>query len=510
MKEANVYFTFSAKSPSCARETSRGRMWKYILGGILAPLVSFAQMQDYSWYFGCGAGLSFKTSPPTPLLNGSFCGSEACASISDDTGRILFYSDGDKLFNIYGDTLANGNGLPTYLSNFGSTNTNGVLILPVPDSDSLFYVFSQNSYVADSGLWYNVVNPYHNALQGKLLTPKNRRLLQRYTSEKLAAVKHANGRDWWVLCHGGFGNFFEFLIRPDSILGPFEYNIGSSDITGNGQIAEMFFSQNGSKLFKLSYAGSIDKYDFDRCSGFISGYRQYGDTGWALSHRMYYGGSCSPNGNLIYVSTLNLYMQFDSLWQINISNEAAAVWTLVWANPFQNLVIGQHQLGPDNKIYISIGTETGDTMPKTHLKKISYITNPDSVGLGCGFQFEALNLNGGLMFLSLPNSPSYNLGALPGSPCDTLGLGEPHIENSLRGVSLFPNPNSGRFTLGYFLPQGSSGKLEVYNLLGEKVYEQELKKNSREVQINLALAKGIYLCRVVSSNQSQSIKFMIE
>ena len=77
-------------------------------------------------------------------------------------------------------------------------------------------------------------------------------------------------------------------------------------------------------------------------------------------------------------------------------------------------------------------------------------------------------------------------------------------------AALFPNPNSGSFTLNYFLPHGSSGKMEIYNLLGEKVYEQELKKNSREVQVNLSLAKGIYLCRVVSGNETRSVKFVVE
>ena len=82
--------------------------------------------------------------------------------------------------------------------------------------------------------------------------------------------------------------------------------------------------------------------------------------------------------------------------------------------------------------------------------------------------------------------------------------------DAMQYLSLSQNPNNGNFVINYILSQGSGGKLEIYNLLGEKVYEQELKRNSSQVQQDLKLAQGFYLCRVVSGNEMRSVKFVVE
>ena len=48
--------------------------------------------QGNVWYFGDHAGLNFNTTPPTALTNGQLNTLEGCSSISDNAGRILFYT----------------------------------------------------------------------------------------------------------------------------------------------------------------------------------------------------------------------------------------------------------------------------------------------------------------------------------------------------------------------------------------------------------------------------------
>jgi hypothetical protein len=74
----------------------------------------------------------------------------------------------------------------------------------------------------------------------------------------------------------------------------------------------------------------------------------------------------------------------------------------------------------------------------------------------------------------------------------------PAKELFLSSVTIYPNPNQGVFTIAIQNFQASL-KLEVYNVLGERVLYLEL--TSPETQLNLsAYSKGVYLYRVVSAN----------
>jgi hypothetical protein len=67
---------------------------------ILLPLLGFSQGEFNKWYFPDQAGLDFNTNPPSPLINsGMAFGTSATASISDSLGNLLFYSEGELVFN---------------------------------------------------------------------------------------------------------------------------------------------------------------------------------------------------------------------------------------------------------------------------------------------------------------------------------------------------------------------------------------------------------------------------
>ncbi len=64
------------------------------------------------------------------------------------------------------------------------------------------------------------------------------------------------------------------------------------------------------------------------------------------------------------------------------------------------------------------------------------------------------------------------------------------------GVTVYPNPNNGEFTV-QLNGNGNESTVEVYNILGEKVYSQLTIDNS-PLTINLKQPAGIYLYRVLS------------
>src|SRR5215212_6437641 len=61
-------------------------------------ITSFSQ-QGNVWYFGDNAGLNFNTNPPSSLTDGRLTTYEGCSGISDNNGRILFYTDGITVWN---------------------------------------------------------------------------------------------------------------------------------------------------------------------------------------------------------------------------------------------------------------------------------------------------------------------------------------------------------------------------------------------------------------------------
>jgi len=78
--------------------------------------------------------------------------------------------------------------------------------------------------------------------------------------------------------------------------------------------------------------------------------------------------------------------------------------------------------------------------------------------------------------------------------------------------NLYPNPNNGIFTLQYPGINNPS-RIEIYNMLGEKVYVENISSVNNNTIINLGFqSKGIYLYRLTSEDGSivSSGKFIIE
>ena len=110
-------------------------MIKIIFGIIFfLPLAVFSQGEWNIWYFGEGAGLDFNSGTPVTLTNCSswFEGYTYSVSVSDSLGSLLFYSDGEFVFNRNHEVIPDGN----YLEAQGYQPVFG---LRKPGSDQIYY-----------------------------------------------------------------------------------------------------------------------------------------------------------------------------------------------------------------------------------------------------------------------------------------------------------------------------------------------------------------------------------
>lgn len=110
---------------------------------ISASIVCSAQKQGNIWLLGDRCLLDFNTYPPTPsggyaTTNGQVMQSKA--SICDTGGRLLFFTDAVAIFNSRGFHMMNGGGINGHLSSQQSS-----IIIPLPGSDSLYYVFTSDA-----------------------------------------------------------------------------------------------------------------------------------------------------------------------------------------------------------------------------------------------------------------------------------------------------------------------------------------------------------------------------
>ena len=110
---------------------------------VLSTIPCFAQKEANEWYFGRYAGLSFKTANPQPLYDGKLNSYEACATVCDKNGNLLFYTEGINVWNRNHQTMPNGTGLVggSIGSTFDNSSAQGVMIVPDPSNSSRYYIF---------------------------------------------------------------------------------------------------------------------------------------------------------------------------------------------------------------------------------------------------------------------------------------------------------------------------------------------------------------------------------
>lgn len=472
---------------------------------VMFPVMLLSQGISNLWLMGYGGN---QVSPPfggidmdfitgTPVISyvtRSMEMSRAVSNISDANGNILFYTNGIYISDATGDTMQNGSGLnPSVYTSWypdGLPPPQMNMIIPDPGNPDLYYLFHTTvddpfSALLTRNLYYSIVDMNQNSGLGAV-TLKNQVLLNDSLCKgNLTACKHANGRDWWLISHKAYSTlYYKFLITPDGIQGPFVQSIG---INRTNDVGQAVFSSDGNHFacynLQSNPPPNLEIFTFDRCSGLLSNPVHIP----MLDSATGVGVAFSPNSQFLFVSSTKYVYQFDvTATNIPSSQTTVAVWDGFYSpNPPLATLFNIQQLAPDGKIYIGTGNST------LHLHVIN---QPDSAGLACdlvqhGIPLPAFNYN------SLPNHPNYFLGALAGSPCDTLtSLASELIIN--QKLNVFPNPNNGYFTLG-FNAQKEVGILEIFDAMGRRVYSEKVAQWSQYKKVAITnLPAGIYYCRI--------------
>src|SRR6218665_3411063 len=257
---------------------------------ILLSLSFTAQNENSKWYFGGYLGLDFMTNPPTILNNGALTTMEGCSTISDGAGNLLFYTNGIDVWNSQHAIMPNGSGL-----NGNTSTTQSALIVKKPGSSTLYYVFTMGTgYPLYGGpLNYSIVDMTQTGGLGDVTT-KNV-YMDSVCTEKLAAARHCNGVDVWIIMHSNQSNAFKaFLLTSSGVnLNPVISQVGT--VHNSGAIGYLKVSPNGQKLGLALNLSGFELYDFDKATGVVSNPVLLG--GYPQSP---YGCEFSPDGSKFY------------------------------------------------------------------------------------------------------------------------------------------------------------------------------------------------------------------
>ena len=354
------------------------------------------------------------------------------ASISNEEGNLLFYTNGIIVADATHQMMENGDSLnPGQTAyafyNYGYIVQQGVIILPMPDQERFYYLFHLLRREGDAQiplpycpfLYYSLIDMEGNGGLGMVIEKNQTVISDTLDVGKLTAVKHANGRDWWILVpERDRYSYHRLLLTPDSILEKGILPVEPVDGYGEPPVGFVAFSPDGTKYARHDIRGFpaghfVRLYDFDRCTGLLSNQIHI-----PLSDTAGVGGiAFSPDSRFMYVSSQELVYQFDVTAADVEATKTIVAETDGFTDTFNGapwfpMTFSGAQLGPDGRIYIhSAGSSR-------YLHVIQY---PNKAGLACEVRQHAIKLPA-WTFRTIPNFPNYRLGPLDGSPCDTLGL----------------------------------------------------------------------------------------
>ena len=419
------------------------------------------------------------------------------SQICNEEGELLAYFNGAELWDRFGKkqilNIFYDEESKEYGSVFGDANS---VILPFPGIEKQYILINANDFNYDpisgvtmaedfSAVIFNEKN--NGSLDIFETIPKIHK--GKYCFDGvITACRHANGRDWWLVCPRRRSNVFSFFLLDPSGIKFHHSQIVSSNIlyssyaptfSPDGRWYTRTESKNAGNGKRIDY-GQI--FEFDRCSGIFTEPYEY----------TFPAEDTTSLGQIIFDKTSQYFyfLRAGTIYQGNI-NKPMTIENLEKVGAFNSEIkdfsgfnlIGPGFLAPDNKIYSFDGRWSFGT---------SVINYPSEEGQNCGFEYSTL-WKPACGSLGLGNMPDFNLGPVDGSSCDTLGLDNPlsvDLPKEKSDFIVYPNPTNGLiYGEGEIIYKDHF--LKIFDITGKTLYEG----NSEDLRTGIDLSdqpSGIY------------------
>lgn len=387
----------------------------------LSQRATSQKIQANNWFFGDHYGLNFSNGNPQTDYNSSIYTYEACTTVSDMEGNLLFYTNGGGRANqaISGlvwnknHEIMEGGNLGFELGG-GYSAAQGAVAFKKPGNQNIYCLITvdefesiSNSDLPDGkGCQYFEIDMDANGGLGEVL-PNHQKLMPT-SFEYMGATMHASCEDYWLIAPTGHyaleddpsiaDSFYVFRItetgpllthiipmpegRPDT---PDEYGLIKITPDGKhftcGSHLYTFDNETGDIEHKLSLLDEI-------------GMTEIGPRGFSSNSRYLY-----QFNSLTFDSTVQLTINQYDLSESEFMESGELIGQIILA---EYTIIGSPQLAPDGKLYFLI-QEGSFTSPTT----LAVIENPNVKGIGANPNYNLLTISNvpDNRFLSFGNFP---------------------------------------------------------------------------------------------------------
>ena len=376
----------------------------------LATALSAQKEWAYQWHFGDRLALDFSSGAPVLSTNSEMQTAEGCASISDDAGNLLFYTNGGGRDPIQSGGQPSGmiwNRLNEVMYDMSYTQGGGwsaaqsSVIFPRPGVPDEYYVFTMEEAEFDiggsvpsqpqgRGLSFFVVEMNLNGGLGHVGIYNEGVYIPTY--EGLCAVRHANGTDYWIIVHQSDANGLAvFPVTENGITEPAFYDFGLE----NGGVIK---SSPDGQWLAVGSGNAWGLYSFDWSTGEV-GSPQLLDVNGQVEF--------SANSRYLYGTTTGFGVRDVIRFDLQAADIPGSRTTIGASPEFIGadayLFPGYFQLGPDRNIYFCT-VYSGGGNQKVYLSTIS-CANTGGVLESPPLFLKEID-ESGLVFLGLPNFPA--------------------------------------------------------------------------------------------------------
>lgn len=509
-------------------------MKKYVaisltLLSVFLRINTYAQKETTNWFFGDKAGFRFDSNTPTPFVTPTWYTDNASAVQSDAvTGRLLFYTNSMLVWNSENTIMSNGADLAG-----NSSLSQACLIVPNPATNQQYYLFTlsdqdwPNQRERTVSLYSSLIDMRLNDGKGDVVVNRKNALLQQGISEKLIAIKHRNGRDYWIVTHSLTGNtFFIRLLNINGIADARQISIGSIYASNIGC---MQASPDGSKIACAVWKNNddmlnnqpFDLFDFDNQTGELSNYVNLG------SFSRQYGVCFSPDNTKLYLthqtaSSDTLQIDYIRQYDLKAGNNTAIIqsgMSINVNNPTSNIpAFFVNSVNADKATFYAHAIQNalngriyGVTLggfckfescgQDSHPHRFIVINKPNEKGFDCDVQLQDFPLGLGKIdnTQGLPNfiqSSFNNLAPLPIYDCNNYE------------VVVYPNPTTNVFYIQYKWNCFEPYSLRIISVTGQVLHATKIESTTLNAFSVAQLSPGLYLVEIISEQHKQVIKLL--
>ena len=375
----------------------RQQLTRIVSLGLLALSTSTLAQQYDQWAFGHDASMDLNAPGPNVYLPTAPTpyAIEGCASYCNANGDLWFYTNGKDVKNyILGTTCTNClNGMVN-----NTRASQGVVIVPkVGGAAHEFYIFTVSDYGSlNNGLSYVEYNANTNTVSAVTTMGLAAGTFGSFCQERVQAVPHCNGTDYWVVVKPVIGSSYvgggsPALTAPvgGSNTSLYAYHVSNTGVDGNPVVSDAGYAASMSPSFNhigdAKFSPNKELYATALRTGIASGETHLSRFNCAtgkfvhlqsmpyISGRAAISVSFSPNSQVLYVSGHNVTWQ-GSLRQYDLSG--------LKCDPYSTPPSCDHFIGfsSGSLPYLQLGTDGIIYRSRYASNYVDAILSPNAIG----------------------------------------------------------------------------------------------------------------------------------